>query len=63
MPQWPAWKDQTPEQKLDFLHEWLMNTEQTIKEIGATTLNLRDRLRRVEEAIAQPPSAENQGSS
>lgn len=59
MPKWPAWNDQTTEQKLDFLHEWLVNTEETIKQIGGTTLNLRDRLRKVEEEIARRPSAEN----
>lgn len=59
MSKWPAWKDQTQEQKLDFLHEWLMNAEGVVKELGVTTLNLRDRLRAVEEEIARRPNGDN----
>ena len=53
---WPKWADQTVEQKLDFLHEWLMNIEGAMKRLGAATQGLHERLRVVEAANAAPPT-------
>jgi hypothetical protein len=53
---WPAWNDQTIEQKLDFLHEWLMNTNQALNNLRAATQGLHERLRVVEAVNAQPPT-------
>jgi hypothetical protein len=52
---YPAWKDQTVEQKFDFLHEWLMNVEITVRDLRADTRGLGERLRAVEVANAQRP--------
>ena len=55
---YPPWNDQTIEQKLAFVHEWLMNVERAMGAIGARIQGLDDRLQRVEVANAQRPRAE-----
>jgi hypothetical protein len=56
MPGFPPWNEQTVEQRLDFLHEWLMNVEGAIQSLRAATQGLHERLRLVETANAQPPN-------
>jgi hypothetical protein len=45
---YPVWKEMKPEEKFEFLHEWLMNIERAIKSLGAQTQGLHERLRLVE---------------
>lgn len=52
---WPAWKDQTVEQKLDFLHEWLSRVSNAIQSLQGATQGLHERLRAVEAVNAQQP--------
>jgi len=48
MPDYPPWQNQTLEQKLDFLHEWLVNTDSAIRRLQADNQGLFERLRKVE---------------
>jgi len=59
MTDYPVWNDQTPEQKLAFLHDWLMNVEGAIRGLRADIRGLADSLQRVEAANAQRPTPKN----
>jgi hypothetical protein len=50
---YPVWKEMKPEEKFEFLHEWLMNVERAIKSLGAQTQGLHERLRRVEGKVEE----------
>jgi hypothetical protein len=51
----PPWNEQTVEQKLAFVHEWLMNVDAAITSLRGQIQGLDDRLRRVESANVQLP--------
>jgi hypothetical protein len=59
MAQWPAWKDQTIDQKLEFLQEWLRNTETAIEKVRSDNQALYERLRRVEVENASRPTPDS----
>jgi hypothetical protein len=52
---YPVWKDQTVEQKFDFLHEWLMNVEGVVRDLREDMRGLGERLQAIEAANAQRP--------
>ena len=55
MPEYPAWNEQSDRQKLNFLHQWLVDTEAKIKNLEDLIADLRTRLRQVEEENDQRP--------
>lgn len=57
----PVWNDQTTEQKLAFVHEWLMNVEVAIRDLRGDIRGLTESLRRVEAVNAQPPKPKKPG--
>ncbi len=55
MPEHPAWNEQSDNEKLSFLHQWLVNTEAKIEELEAAIGELRTRVRQVEEENDERP--------
>jgi hypothetical protein len=52
MADYPAWKDMTPDQKLDYLKEWLENIDRAVKNIRQNDEGLFQKIREVEAKIA-----------
>ena len=50
---YPIWNEMKPEEKFEFLHEWLINIESKIKSLSAQDQGLFERLRRVEAKVEE----------
>jgi hypothetical protein len=55
MPEYPAWTEQSDRQKLEFLHQWLVNSEAKIKDLEGAIGELHAKLRQVEEENDERP--------
>jgi len=49
---YPAWKEMTPTQKFDFLHDWCERLSHAVEEQRAVAQSLHERLREVEAKVA-----------
>lgn len=49
----PPWKEMSPEQKFEFLHQWCLNLSAAVERLGNQTQALHERLRVVEEKLGK----------
>jgi hypothetical protein len=56
-PRHPAWKEMTPDQKFDFLHEWCENISLAVRGLEEQNNSLHARLQAAEAACGRMDAA------